>query len=566
MYAWRTRYFCMAVILLLTACAQQPPRAAGPPAGFLTDEGEAAYHVFVAELALHRDALDTAAREYLQAARLSEDAVIAERAATIAYAAQFNDIAWQAAQLWLARVPDNLDAHRMLVSLAVRRGLPEQAVPHLEYLLANGPQDREDAWLMLMIVLDQESDGATAVAALSAQLALHPEEAEAHYALAALALDADQPAAALAAAQRTVALAPDWARAGLMLARARLAMGDSEAGIAAARAVVLQHDDDQVKLEFAGLLADHGVYDEAREVLAALLSKRPDMPDALFAAGLLELRAERPEQARVHFTHLLGTGQRRLDALYFLASVAEQMGESANALQLYLRVRSGRHFASAQIQVGRLLFKLGQRDAAIEHLRTFARRFPRHTESAVLVEGGLLSDIGEQAEALELYSETLDNDPDARTVRYARALLYEQMDRVEDALADLFLLVETDPQDGNALNALGYTLADRTDRLGEALGYIERALLLLPGEGAVLDSMGWVQYRLGNYEAALNYLERAWEQIKDPEVAAHLGEVLWVTGETERATEIWSFARAFTDSNRALNETMARYLGENKDE
>ena len=211
--------------------------------------------------------------------------------------------------------------------------------------------------------------------------------------------------------------------------------------------------------------------------------------------------------------------------------------------------------------MGKLLFQLGQREAALEHLHTFARRYPSHAESAVLVEGGLLADIEREADALELYDDTLMEDPDARNVRYARALLLEQMGRVDDALGDLFDLVETDPDDGSALNALGYTLADRTDRLDEALDYITRAHALLPGEGAVLDSLGWVHYKLGNQAQALEYLERAWAVLKDPEVAAHLGEVLWVNGDTARAREIWSFARAFTDSNRALNETMQRFLG-----
>lgn len=548
---------------MASGCALQRQQGpAAPPPGFLTNEGEAAYHAFVAELALQREDLTTAANEYLQAARLSADSAIAERAARIAYAADAFETAEAGARLWLSRVPDNADAHRMLVSLAVRNQRPASALPHLEYLLENGPEDREDAWLLLMFMLSQEPAEDLALAAFETLVAAHLDEPEAYYALAALALDAGQTDAAHAAASRALKLKPDWPRAGLMLARTQLAMGDEDQGIATARAVVAAHDDENVRLEFAGLLADSGYFDEARAALEALLAEKPDLPDALYAAGLLEIRAEQLDQARVHFTNLLGTGRRRLDALYFLANVAEQTGETANALQLYLRIRSGRHFPSAQIQVGRLLFQLGQREAAIEHLRMFARRFPRHTESAVLVEGGFLVDVGSEAEALELYTETLDNDPDARTIRYARALLYERMDRVDDALDDLFELVETDPSDSSALNALGYTLADRTNRLEEALQYITEALELAPDEGAILDSMGWVNYRLGNYDVALEYLERAWAKLKDPEVAAHIGEVLWVTGNTARAREIWEFARAFTDANRALNETMQRFLGD----
>jgi len=549
------------------ACANQPSSIGNPPpAGFLTGEGEAAYHVFIAELALQRGDELTASREYVEAARRSEDAQIAERAATVAFRADSYELAEQAASLWLSRNPDNPDAHRMLMSLMVRSGRPESALGHLEYLLANGPDDREDAWLLVMFLLNREPEGSYALVAMQTLVENHPDEAFAHYALAALALEQDATEMARDAAATALRLAPDWPRAGLMLARAEIESGEIEAGISTARSIAEAHDDDKVQLEFAGLLADNGELDEARLRLERLLEKQPDMPDALFAAGLLEIAAERPEQARVHFTNLLGTGQRRPDALYFLGNVAEQLGETTNALQLYLRIRSGRHFPSAQIQIGKLLFELGQKEAALDHLHTFAKRFPSYTEAVVLLEGGLLVDTGRELEALELYSTTLSENPGARTVQYARALLLEQMNRVDAALADLFDLVETDPGDGSALNALGYVLADRTDRLDEALGYIERAHELLPNEGAVLDSLGWVHFKLGNYDLALEYLERAWDKVKDPEIAAHIGEVLWVTGNPERARTIWLDALENNDSNRSLNDTIERFLGASANE
>ena len=347
----------LTVCLLTVACAHQRPSPGNPPpAGFLTGEGEAAYHAFIAELALQREDLATAADQYLQAAHRSDDPKIAERAAAVAFAAEEYELAQAAASLWLERMPDNADAHRMLVSLAVRNARPEAAVSHLEFLLANGPDDRADAWLLLMFLLAQEPPGDDALAALQLLLAQHPGEAEGHYAVAALALETGSPEVAREAARLAYELAPDWSRAGLLLARAEIEAGDKEAGIATARTVVAASDDDQVKLEFAGLLVDSGYLEEARTTLDALLDKRPDMPDALFAAGLLEMRAERLEQARVHFTNLLGTGQRRLDALFFLASVAEQLGESSNALQLYLRIRSGRHFPAAQNPGGQAAF------------------------------------------------------------------------------------------------------------------------------------------------------------------------------------------------------------------
>lgn len=550
------------VPVFLMACSSQPAKTAyTPPAGLLTGEGEAAYHAFIAELALQRGDEVTAAREYLAAARSSGDTKIAERAANIAFRAENDVLAEEAALLWLSREADNAEAHRMLLSLMVRNGHPPKALPHLEFLLANGPDDRENAWLLVMFLLEREPSQHHALSAMQILVENHPDEAFAHYALAALALEQQAAEVAREAAGVALALAPDWPRAGLMLARAEIEAGDTETGIATARSIAVRHDDQQVQLEFAGLLADNGYFDEARTTLDRLLKKQPDLPDALFAAGLLEIAASRPEQARVHFTNLLGTGQRRPDALFFLGNVAEQLGETTNALQLYLRIRSGRHFPSAQIQIGKLLYELGQKDAALDHLHVFARRFPSYAEAVVLLEGNLLVETQKEHEALELYSTTLSDNPDARTVRYARALLLEQMDRIDAALQDLFDLVESDPGDGSALNALGYVLADRTDRLEEALGYIEKAHELLPEEGAVLDSLGWVHFKLGNPDLALEYLERAWAKLKDPEVAAHIGEVLWVKGNTERATRIWLETREKNSDNRSLTETIDRFLG-----
>lgn len=547
--------------LMLAACVRTEPRIAAPPAGFITDEGEAAYHAFVAELAYQREDFVTAAQEYLAAAQVSSDREIARRAVTVAMRSAQHEIAWQASSLWLARDPDNPDAHRTRAQLAVRSERTDESLPHLEFLLTNGPRDREAAWLTLLFLLGPEENEQGALAALQALSAAHPDEAEGHFVVAALALEADKPVIARTAAERAARLAPDWARAGMMRARTLLATGETAAGIEAARAVVAQHEDLEVSLEFAGLLADEQRYDEARVVLAEVLKARPDMPDALYAAGLLEIRDQQPEQARVYFTNLLGTGERRLDALYFLATIAEQLDETADALQLYLRIRSGRHFHSAQLQVGRLLYELEQREAAFEHLDRFAQRFPEHAESALLVQGGLLTSDDDYPGAVALYSEALESDPDARSLRYARALAYERLDRVDEALADLYLLVETEPTDSSALNALGYTLADRTGRLQEALGYIERALEMQPDNGPVLDSMGWVHYRLGNYDQALHFLQLAWVASPDPEIGAHLGEVLWVQGETERARAVWLQAIESGPGNRTLLKTLDRLLG-----
>jgi tetratricopeptide (TPR) repeat protein len=177
-----------------------------------------------------------------------------------------------------------------------------------------------------------------------------------------------------------------------------------------------------------------------------------------------------------------------------------------------------------------------------------------------LVEGEILSQIDLNEEAYTLYSQYLENQPDDIEILYARALIAERLDRVDQAERDFLKVLAIDPENTRALNALGYTLADRTDRYQEALVYVQQALAQTPDDPAVIDSMGWVMYRLGRLSEARDYLQKAYDMTKDSEIAAHLGEVLWVMGEQAQAKALWESARKATPDDAVLKETVRRYL------
>jgi tetratricopeptide (TPR) repeat protein len=248
----------------------------------------------------------------------------------------------------------------------------------------------------------------------------------------------------------------------------------------------------------------------------------------------------------------------RIELLGQLAELAERREE---ALRWYRAVPRGERWFDAQLRIAVLLDGQGERDAALAHLdalRGAGIDDDANLASTFLLESELHVRHAQPERALDAFGRGLKVLPDDRRLLYARALQYEALDRVDECVADLRRLVELDPDDADALNALGYTLADRTDRHQEALALITRALAAKPDEAAIIDSMGWVQYRLGNLDEALEYLRRAFELQPDAEIAAHLGEVLWAKGERDAARAAWAKGREVDPDNETLAATVRR--------
>jgi tetratricopeptide (TPR) repeat protein len=193
-----------------------------------------------------------------------------------------------------------------------------------------------------------------------------------------------------------------------------------------------------------------------------------------------------------------------------------------------------------------------------EYLRELRRKNPETSVAFDLIEGQVLSEAGHLEEASVVYSRALEADPDNEDLLYARALVTEKLGQLDLAEKDMRHILRNDPDNVRTLNALGYTLADKTDRYEEALGYISRALQQKPDDPAIIDSMGWVQFRLGNLAEARQYLEQAWEMTKDSEIGAHLGEVMWAQGDHEAARRVWAEAKNTGPDNPALLDVLQR--------
>jgi tetratricopeptide (TPR) repeat protein len=264
------------------------------------------------------------------------------------------------------------------------------------------------------------------------------------------------------------------------------------------------------------------------------------------------------QEAKTYLRQLLELGQRVDEAYYYLGRMAEDEGNLPAAVSSYAQVSEGREFLSANNRIGEILISAGELDQSRAWFEQQRQRHPRQREQLYGIEAELLRGAGELQASMGVLNRGLAELPDSDSLRYSRSLVGEQQDNLALMESDLRAILARDPNNATALNALGYSLANRTDRYAEAHDLIARALALQPNEPAILDSMGWVLYRQGRYEEALGYLQRAYAAFPDPEVAAHLGEVLWVTGDTEAAAAIWRGALSQDPGHEVLASTLRR--------
>jgi tetratricopeptide (TPR) repeat protein len=535
--------------------ATQPPPATSPELS-----GELLYYLLSAEIAGQRGRLDVAVPFYLKAAQLSRDPAIVERATRVAVYARDEKSALAAAQMWVELQPDNLEAHQVTAALLMREGKVDEALPHLERVLRVDQQNSHNSYMLITSLLSKEKDKQAALEAMEKLLAKRRHDPEALYAYAHLAMLVGSLDKAETAINEVIELIPNWSEAHILRANILIRQGQNERVLSLMQETLESYPDDvMIRLFYARRLVDERRYEQAREQFSQLLDYKPDASEALFAMGLLNLRTQRPADAQRNFERLVELGQRVNEAHYYLGQAAEMQGDTEAAMQYYTEVREGSNYIDAQIRIAALLAEQGDIDAARAHVQNISAPTLDVELRLFLAEGEILRNANQFEDAYEVYSLALQQMPDNSQLLYSRALTAEKLGRIDEAIADLELIVKNEPNNAEALNALGYTLVDLTHRIAEGKQYIEKALKLKPDDPAILDSMGWAYYRLGQHEKALQYLQQAFDKLKDPEIAAHLGEVLWVLGNKERARQIWDEALRETPKDKVLLNVIERF-------
>lgn len=515
------------------------------------------------EFAVQSGDFEAAARHYLNAARVSDDPVLAERATQAAMLAGDSALAEQAIARWTELDPDS---RGLLATRAIQAMRAEDVAAAIDALAALLALPEEGGSRLVLQVLSGARDdvlAAQVLAGLVQREALPEDDFQAWLAFAGLAQRWDDAALTTTLVTGAVERFPEEPRAWLLKAAQLRVDGDVEGARAAVeRALAAEPGDTGLRIAAAGELERMGATEAAERVLAEAVQD-----DSIFSTRASYLARARDNvglagladeiEASLGALPAPETAVRRL----LLGQISEYLGQFEEAVRWYGSVPEGRVWAQAQLRSARAQAARGALDDALELLRGLQLDYDADGEvvrDAYLFEAELYTQAGRDTEALAAYGRGLGIFEDDPLLLYARALTWVALDRIPAAEADLRRILVFEPDNSAVLNALGYTLTDRTDRHEEALGYIERALELDPGNPAVIDSLGWVLFRLGRIHEALEQLERAWSILPDAEVGAHLGEVLWQLGEREEARRVWSEALALDPENDVLKSTMER--------
>jgi tetratricopeptide (TPR) repeat protein len=547
--------------LLLSGCATvvdaQAPAESEYPIRPVMQPGphaELMYQVLAAELAGKRDQLDVALDHYRKVAAASDDPQVAERAAMLALLMKDNAAALELTRHWYAVAPASHPSRQALALALLRNGRADEAISHLEAVRqAASKKDQQQGFATVASLLGQVDDKQAALRVMRQFSDRYPRSAFAQYYQAMLAAAAGDRAQALASLDRALVQDPKLVSAHLLRTRLLIDQGDRDAALAGlTKAVTALPRDRNLRMSYARLLVDAGQLDKARREFATLLNRNPKDTDSVYALGVLAAETRQFDLAESYFLDLIKRKVRLADAYFELGRIEEQRGDYAKANGWYGRVSGEERYLTAQLRKGVLLAKAGETAAFAQHFETLRRDQPQNSITLYQAEAEALREAERYQDAFDALERGLALHPNDKDLLYARALAAEKLGRLDVLERDLRAILAADPKNAQALNALGYTLADRTDRYPEALGYIEQALALLPDDAAVLDSMGWVQYRLGDHAKALEYLRRAYQANPDAEIAAHLSEVLWASGQREEAKRIWREALRKNPDNSDL--------------
>jgi len=561
----------LSIALALSACQSTPeaqlpapedvtaavtePAPAPEPIEYGSFTTEQLNRALLNELAGQRGYLPEAAQDYYALALETRDLAVIRRASQFASAAGDTETMIAVGRLWLEIEPASEEAHLVLAFQLLEAGMLEESIEHMGQILALGGELDFSVISARSQYLTPEQRGM-----LLAQFQLlhsrFPEHETLHYAVMQLLEQSDQHAQAMEELTAYKERHGNSARLTLMEAQLLLQLDQLDRTIALLEEGIETYPDNRLmRFNFGRILVQVGRLEEARVQFQQLAQMEPDDYETLYSLALLELELDSLDAARSYLIRILNAGVRMNESHYYLGYIDENQGRAAEAIDHYLQVGTEfTNFLNAQRQAVRLLVLEERFDEAHALVLSVSEGRPELEIVLVAVEVDALMNTGQLERADALLSATLGIYADNVDLLFARALLSDRQGNLARAEEDLRRIIALEPQNATALNQLGYTLADRTDRHEEALALLERAIAADPEDPAIIDSLAWAQYKLGRYEEALANLERAFAVFPDAEVAAHLGEVLWMMGRQDDANRVWNEAlRERPDSAILLN-------------
>jgi tetratricopeptide (TPR) repeat protein len=519
---------------------------------------DAFFEFLVAEVLLQRGDLDGALKLFNRLAREMQDPQIARRAVETAIRARAFGPALESATLLLELDPDSTLAREIMAALLANEGDLGRARDRVATILEK-ESSRAPVLMQLSHLFSKFPNKAEVLEATRTLIKPYDDLAEAHYALGVAALVAGKVDIAREESDRALERRPAWEFGAVLKAQA-LRKSAPEEVIPFYRAFVEANPDSiEVRMQLGRELAADRKLAEAREQFREAEKRVKNDPQPAYAIGLLSLQLEDFNDAQVAFTRALKGGYREPAAVYLgLGQAAEGLKKFDEAIAWYKRVESG-DWVRAQLKIATLIARQQGLAAGREYLQRIETSTPDDRIQVIQVEAQLLRDSKEWKETFAMLAKAVDQYPDSFELRYDYAMAAERLDKLDILETQLRKVMAMKPDYAHAYNALGYTLAEKTERLAEAKDLIEKALKLAPEDPFILDSLGWVYYRLGQTQEALKHLQVAYNSRPDPEIAAHLGEVLWKSGQRDEAQKIWQAALTENPGHESLLAVMQKY-------
>ena len=547
----------LAIALMCAGLGAQAEEAGPPQAQELTSEF--IYKYLVGEVAGQRGDVALASSIFYDLAKNTRDARLAERAARAAVYGNQQQLALRSAGLWAELDPKSVEAQQAMAQLLLGEGNLEDARPYLEKLLV-ADDTRANGFLYLNGILSRHPDKDAVLELIRTLAAPYPKQAEARLAVAHLALNAGQHQLAIQELTAAESLRPGWEASAALHGEVLLRESPEKALKFYQDYLKKYPDASNTRLTYAKLLVNEKKLDEARVQFTKLADTVQENPEMAVVVGLLAGQLGDYAEADKYFKQALEHGYKEPEQLYlYLGQSAEKQKRNADALAWYKQVQSDELRFDAQLRIAALLASESKLAEARQLLHSIPNMTSEQEAVALQVEANLLVQDKQHEEAYAILDRAINTLPNTPEMIYDFAMLAEKVQRFDVMEQQLRKLILLKPDFAQAYNALGYTLADRNERLDEAVSLIQKALELSPNDHYILDSMGWVQYRLGMLEEAADYLRRAYSEQTDPEIAAHLGEVLWQQGKREEALKTWEEALRAHPNNEILINTTKKF-------
>lgn len=520
---------------------------------------DALYQLLVAEVAGYRGEYSTALEKYVDMALKTRDAGVAQRAAMLAVYLKRYEEALTTSKIWVEQEPDSIEARRYLSEQLLRIGDMEQAIVHMEAIKNLGGLANFESFAYSAANMDDKGREVL-LEAMSRMLAEYPGDEQLMFSKAVLLEQSGQLEEALQLANQLLVSKKDINVIVLKVNALKDLLRTDEALIFIESTLEELADKRRLRLIYARMLFEAERLVDAEKQYEQVHQQAPNDSDILFALALISMEQGKDESAKGYLNQMIRFNRRANEAHYYLGSIADKNDEIPQAISEYKMVGPGREYLAAQVRIAALLADQDRLDDARAHLENQRANNPERYNRLVMIEGQLLSERGHEAEFFELLETVIQKQPENVELLYFRAMTGQSLGRLDVLEQDLLRVIEIDPGNADAMNALGYTLADQTDRHDEALILIERALEIKPNEAAFIDSLGWVQYRLENYKDAVTNLRKALSLFDNDEVAAHLGEVLWVSGEQQEARNVWQKALDARPDSDILKRVIKRFV------